>query len=121
MAAIGSERKFLAALDGNCRTPIAAQVKYLSSNKKSSLNPTNSNNSNKSKSPVIDRMLFSGLIAKPDGKDMIKIALDLPVSKAQSKDLSRFSAEIGTKVGSMIRNDILGDELFQEYQESFHM
>lgn len=107
MAAIGSERKFLASLDGNCRTPIAAQVKFRSSSKK---NPSE-----------INRMLFNGLIAKPDGADMIKVALDIPVSQTQAKNLNRFSEDIGAKVGSMIKNDILGEELFQEYQESFHM
>ena len=42
--AVDCERAFLAALDGNCRTPIAGQAKL-----------------------VDGKLIFRGLIAKPDG------------------------------------------------------
>ena len=40
----------MAELDGNCRTPIAGQAKI-----------------------VGDRLLFEGLISKPDGSEMIRV------------------------------------------------
>lgn len=50
--AVECERAFLTALEGNCRTPIAAQAKILSNNKE---------------------IEFRGIISKPDGTDLISI------------------------------------------------
>lgn len=49
--AVDCERAFLASLDGNCRTPIAGQAKI-----------------------VDGRLVFQGIISKPDGTDMIRVA-----------------------------------------------
>jgi len=48
--AVDCERAFLAELDGNCRTPIAGQAKI-----------------------VDGKLVFKGLISKPDGTDMIRV------------------------------------------------
>merc|ERR1712178_514517 len=47
---VDCERAFLAALDGNCRTPIAGQAKI-----------------------VDGKLHFRGLIARPDGTDLFEV------------------------------------------------
>jgi len=53
---VDCERAFLAALDGNCRTPIAGQAKI-----------------------VDGEMVFKGLIAKPDGSVIFRAERKGPV------------------------------------------
>ena len=84
-AAVDCERAFLGTLDGNCRTPIAGQAKI-----------------------VNGKLVFQGLISKPDGSDMIRVAMDGEVKDA---------AALGHKAGNEIRR-IAGDK-FAEYQEAF--
>lgn len=56
---VDCERAFLAALDGNCRTPIAGQAK------------------------IIDgKIHFRGLIARPDGTDLFEVVREGPVADA---------------------------------------
>jgi len=57
--AVDCERAFLAALDGNCRTPIAGQAKL-----------------------VGDELEFSGLIAKPDGSIIYRTTRKGPADTA---------------------------------------
>lgn len=82
--AVDCERAFLAELDGNCRTPIAGQAK------------------------IIDgKLVFRGLISKPDGKDMIRVEKVGEVSEA---------VKLGKAAGEEIKA-IAGDK-FCEYQEA---
>jgi hydroxymethylbilane synthase len=86
---VDAERALLATLDGNCRTPIAAQARLISS-------------ANESKDLVITAM-----IAKPNGQDMIKVSLE-----GSSAD----PIALGKAAGEEIRR-IAGDR-FVEYQEA---
>ena len=106
-----AERSFLYALDGNCRTPIACQVKV----------SQNSNNSNK--------LILNGLIAKPNGKDMIKIALQVPLSvdnlsnNKKVKDWKQLLLDetglLGYQIGTFIKEQVIGIEKYEEYKDSF--
>ncbi|RYH30298.1 hypothetical protein EON65_05640 [archaeon] len=84
-AAVDCERAFLGTLDGNCRTPIAGQAKIVNS-----------------------KLVFQGLISKPDGSGMIRVAMDSEVKDAVA---------LGLKAGNEIRR-IAGDK-FTEYQEAY--
>lgn len=82
--AVDCERAFLSTLDGNCRTPIAGQAK------------------------IIDGKLhFRGLISKPDGTDIIRVAR---VGDASSP------VELGIAAGNEVRS--IAGERFREYQEA---
>lgn len=83
--AVDCERAFLANLDGNCRTPIAGQAKI-----------------------VGEELVFRGLLSKPDGKDMLRVAMRGRVDQA---------VELGTAAGQEIRRQA-GDK-FASYQEHF--
>ncbi len=82
--AVDCERAFLAELDGNCRTPIAGQAKI-----------------------VGDKLVFKGLISKPDGKDMIRVEKEGPISDCVA---------IGTAAGEEVKK-IAGDS-FKDYGEA---
>ena len=71
--AVDCERSFLATLDGNCRTPIAGQAK------------------------VVDgKLLFKGLISKPDGSDMIRVEMS-----GNPADAVKIGKEAGEKIRSI--------------------
>lgn len=82
--AVDCERAFLAALDGNCRTPIAGQARIEG-----------------------DKILFRGIISKPDGSDMIRVEKEGPVSDPVA---------LGTAAGEEIKR-VAGDK-FDEYREA---
>ncbi len=78
--AVECERRFLAALDGNCRTPIAGQATIANG-----------------------KMSFRGLMSKPDGTAMVKIEKQGVVrSEAEA-------GALGYAAGLEIRN-ALGDK-----------
>jgi len=79
--AVDCERAFLAELDGNCRTPIAGQAKV-----------------------VGDKIIFKGLISKPDGTDMIRV---------ENEGLATDAVAVGTAAGAEVKK-IAGDK-FAEY------
>ena len=83
-ACVDCERSFLARLDGNCRTPIAGQAK------------------------IIDgKIIFEGLISKPDGSDMIRVSKVGDVADA---------IFIGNEAGDEIRT--IAGPRFIEYQQA---
>jgi hydroxymethylbilane synthase len=88
-AAVDCERSFLAELDGNCRTPIAGQA---------AIDPTGNT----------DRLVFTGMISKPDGTDMIRVRREGKVAEAEL---------IGRDAGLEIKA-IAGPKKFQEYQQA---
>jgi len=108
--AIHSERCFLAALDGNCRTPMGAQVRYV-------------DDSTEATGAVSPRISFTGLVAKPDGSDLVKIAVEMPFESEISQDnRAQFlheSGNLGTKIGHLVRNKLIGKEKYELYKESF--
>ena len=55
------ERAFLAELDGSCRTPIAAHAQMMA-----------------------DKVLFRGLVARPDGSDIIRRTFEAPAGEAMA-------------------------------------
>ena len=77
--AVDCERAFLAALDGNCRTPIAGQAKL-----------------------VDGALIFSGLIAKPDGSIIYKTNRSGPPESALA---------MGTEAGDELRAKCGNDAL----------
>lgn len=83
--AVDCERAFLEVLDGNCRTPIAGQGKI-----------------------VDGKLVFEGLISKPDGTDMIRVKRVGAVEDA---------VQIGRDAGDEIRT--IAGPRFKEYAESF--
>merc|ERR1719163_2240465 len=75
-ACVDCERAFLAALDGNCRTPIAGQAK------------------------IIDgEVVFKGLIAKPDGSIIFQTERKGPPSEAVAMGTSA-GEELKAKCGN---------------------
>lgn len=68
--AVDCERAFLEVLDGNCRTPIAGQARI-----------------------VNGKILFEGLISKPDGTDMIRVSREGSVD-----DAARIGADAGKEI-----------------------
>lgn len=112
--AIHSERCFLAALDGNCRTPMGAQVRYIHP-----AGQADSMNDNKSN----DRISFTGLVAKPDGSDLVKIAIEIPFETEISSDnrdqFLQESGNLGTKIGHLVRSKLIGKKKYEQYKESF--
>jgi hydroxymethylbilane synthase len=81
---VDCERAFLAELDGNCRTPIAGQAKI-----------------------VVGKLLFKGLISKPDGTEMIRV---------EQNGAPGDAIAIGTAAGKEVKK-IAGDK-FHEYGEA---
>jgi len=75
--AVDCERAFLAALDGNCRTPIAGQAKM-----------------------VDGQLMFTGLIAKPDGSLMYT---------ASKTGAPEDAVKIGTEAGEELKEKIGSD------------
>lgn len=69
--AVSCERAFLAALDGNCKTPIAGQAKILPDG----------------------TLHFSGLVAKPDGSQIFRVERSGPVADAE-----RIGTEAGEQI-----------------------
>ena len=63
---VDCERAFLAALDGNCRTPIAGQARLVDGQARASRSPPAARLLPLTP-PSTWQILFSGLIAKPDG------------------------------------------------------
>ncbi len=81
---VDCERSFLATLDGNCRTPIAGQA------------------------CIVDgKLLFRGMISKPDGGDMIKVERIGEIHDA---------ALLGQDAGNEIR--LIAGNKFIEYQQA---
>lgn len=82
--AVDCERAFLAALDGNCRTPIAGQA-----------------------SLVNGELVFQGLIAKCDGTQIFKIS-----RAGKPEDAVKIGREAGAELKAQIGNveDFFGDE-----------
>ena len=59
-AAVSAERAFLAVLDGSCRTPIAGHA------------------------TVVDgRVRLRGLVLRPDGRDVVEVAMEAPATDAE--------------------------------------
>lgn len=82
--AVDCERAFLARLDGNCRTPIAGQAR------------------------VIDGQVhFRGMIAMPDGTDMIKVER---VGKIED------AITVGKEAGEVVK--LMAGSKFINYQEA---
>ncbi len=81
--ALACERAFLAALDGSCRTPIAGHAAI-----------------------EAGRLLFSGLILKPDGSQSHAISAEGPATDA---------AGIGTQAGAEVRAKA-GPDFFDWWQ-----
>jgi len=77
--AVDCERAFLAALDGNCRTPIAGQAKI-----------------------VDGKLLFEGLIAKPDGSIVFRTSREGVPSDA---------VKLGTEAGEELKAECGNDAL----------
>jgi len=75
--AVDCERAFLAALDGNCRTPIAGQAKI-----------------------VDGRLVFEGLIAKPDGSEL---------QRTKREGNPADAVKIGTEAGEELKERIGGN------------
>lgn len=73
--AVNCERAFLAALDGNCKTPIAGQAKV-----------------------VGGRLQFRGLVASPDGKTVYETSREGPMEDAVKMGEDA-GAEIKAKAG----------------------
>ena len=69
--ALACERKFLAVLDGSCRTPIAGHAMI-----------------------EAGRLIFNGLVIKPDGSQCYQVASEGPVDDA---------IRIGEEAGSMLK------------------
>jgi len=78
-ACVDCERAFLAALDGNCRTPIAGQAKL-----------------------VDGKMVFQGLIAKPDGSIIFRAERSGPPETAVA---------MGTDAGEELKKECGDDAL----------
>jgi len=77
--AVDCERAFLAALDGNCRTPIAGQAK------------------------IVDGQLrFEGLIAKVDGTTVLRTSRTGPLS-----DAAKMGTEAGEELKAKVGGDAL--------------
>jgi hydroxymethylbilane synthase len=87
-AAVDCERSFLLELDGNCRTPIAGQA---------AIDEKDTN-----------RLVFTGMISKPDGTDMIRVRREGKVAEAEL---------IGRDAGLEIKS-IAGPKKFLEYQQA---
>lgn len=87
--AVDCERAFLARLDGNCRTPIAGQAYF-------------KENSN--------RLVFKGMLSKPDGKNMIVVNREADVSTVEE------AVNLGTAAGNDVREK--AGERFDEYQHA---
>jgi hydroxymethylbilane synthase len=106
--AIHSERCFLAALDGNCRTPMGAQVRFLH---------------NESVTGTSSRISFTGLVAKPDGSDLVKIAIEMPfeseISDSTRDQFLHEAGDVGTKIGRLVRSKLIGKKKYELYKESF--
>eukprot|EP00928_Gymnodinium_smaydae_P054900 TRINITY_DN38597_c0_g1_i1.p1 TRINITY_DN38597_c0_g1~~TRINITY_DN38597_c0_g1_i1.p1 ORF type:complete len:472 (-),score=84.95 TRINITY_DN38597_c0_g1_i1:132-1547(-) len=84
MQAVTCERAFLASLDGNCKTPIAAQAR------------------------VVDgKLLFEGLVASPDGKQIFRARVEGSPEDAEA---------IGRSSGLNVRRQA-GEEFLQEIKE----
>jgi len=79
-AALACERAFLAALDGSCRTPIAGYARVGG-----------------------DRLLFSGLIIRPDGTEAHSVVREGKVASA---------AAIGAEAGEAMRAEA-GPKFFE--------
>ena len=90
--AIDCERGFLEALDGNCRTPIAAQAII-----------TNNNH-----------LYFKGMILKSDGSEMMTIEKQCEIDP-NSCDLKEFGREVGEEI-----KERLGEKKFHEFQETYN-
>lgn len=81
-ACVDTERAFLEALDGNCKTPIAGQARI-----------------------VDDKILFRGLIAMPDGSQIFKTEKEGEVKDAKEigrKAGEELKAEAGDKFFEMM-------------------
>ena len=92
--AVDCERAFLAALDGNCRTPIAGQAKL-----------------------VDGKLYFEGLIAKPDGSVLYRTTRTGEPSEAVKLG-TEAGEELKTKVGGDSQ-DFFGDhEILPEPKSS---
>ena len=74
-ACVDCERAFLAALDGNCKTPIAGQARI-----------------------VGGEMLFRGLIAMPDGSELYETSASAPISDAVAMG-TKAGEELKERVG----------------------
>jgi hydroxymethylbilane synthase len=81
--AVLCERAFLAALDGSCRTPIAGHAR---------------------KCPDSGRLLFEGLIATTDGKDVKK-------SSGECEFTREAAVKLGSEIGSSLKAQC-GPEFF---------
>ena len=93
--AVDCERAFLAALDGNCRTPIAGQARI-----------------------VNGELLFNGLIAKPDGSLMFETSRSGAPEQAVQMGADA-GAELKAKCGSDMEAFFLGDDVAPEPVSSF--
>ncbi|MEQ1941839.1 hydroxymethylbilane synthase [Mesorhizobium sp. VNQ89] len=81
--ALACERAFLAALDGSCRTPLAGYARI-----------------------EAGRLVFSGMILTPDGRNSHEVESDGPVSDA---------AAIGRAAGEEVRGKA-GPDFFQSWE-----
>merc|ERR1712216_783730 len=87
---VDCERAFLAALDGNCRTPIAGQATVSG-----------------------DQMIFRGLVAKPDGSVIFETNRAGPVVDAVKMG-TEAGEELKAKCGSDMEDFFLGDDIAPE-------
>lgn len=88
--AVDCERAFLAALDGNCRTPIAGQARL-----------------------VDGQLLFQGLIAKPDGSVIFETSrAGAPADAVQMG--TDAGAELKAKCGDDFEKFFFGDDVAPE-------
>jgi len=84
--AVDCERAFLAALDGNCRTPIAGQAKL-----------------------VDGKLLFTGLIAKPDGSLIFETS-----RTGAPEDALQLGTEAGEELKAKCGNNF--EEFFGDFE-----
>jgi hydroxymethylbilane synthase len=87
--AVDCERAFLAALDGNCRTPIAGQARL-----------------------VDGQLLFQGLVAKPDGSIVYETSRAGAIEQAVQMG-TEAGTELKAKCGSM-EEFFLGEDVAPE-------
>lgn len=143
-AAAECERSFLAAMDGNCRTPIACQAHFLRRKQPAADGSTDSDSDSDSDSgsgsgsggasgdrsggrgafSAFDRLLVSGMIARPDGRDMVRIAVEAPLPKGHAhadseESITQHASAVGRSMGQLLRSDVIGEQRFQEYHDSF--
>lgn len=89
-AAVDCERAFLRRLDGNCRTPIAGQARF-----------------------VDGKLHFEGFISKPDGRDMLRVR----VQGAGAADAEKLGDEAGLEIRHMAGAKFAD---YQQAVQAFH-